>query len=181
MGRISKIIMFVICVCLLTTAVCAQTGATGVSTRVTVSANGQATVTMTANLRLDSPSSALTFPLPASAQNVVMNGQSIRTYPSANDKNVVLADLSALDGAMGDYQMVFSYTLEDVLRSVQDEQTKKYRLEMEIPLLCGFEYPVEQLDFSVIMPGDVTGVKPYFTSGVMQTGIESIIDCTAVG
>lgn len=181
MGRISKIIMFVICVCLLTTAVCAQTGATGVSTRVTVSANGQATVTMTANLRLDSPSSALTFPLPASAQNVVMNGQSIRTYPSANDKNVVLADLSALDGAMGDYQMVFSYILEDVLRSVQDEQTKKYHLEMEIPLLCGFEYPVEQLDFSVTMPGDVTGVKPYFTSGVMQTGIESIIDCAAVG
>ncbi len=181
MRRISRIIMFIICVCLLATAVCAQTGATGVSTRAIVSANGQASVTMTVNLRLDNPSSALTFPLPAGAQNASMNGASIRTYPSAYDENVVLADLSVLDGAMGDYQLVFSYTLEDVLRSEQNEQTKKYQLIMEIPLLCGFEYPVDRMDFSVTMPGDVTGVKPSFTSGVMQTGIESIIECVAEG
>lgn len=181
MGRISRILIFIFCICLLTTAVWAQTAGTSVSTRVTVSANGQATVTMTANIRLDSPSSALTFPLPAGAQNVAMNGQSIRTYPHAHDKNVVLADLSALDGAMGEYQFVFSFTLDDVLRSEQDEKTKRSYLVMEIPLLCGFEYPVEKMDFSVTMPGDVTGQKPSFTSAVMQTGIETIIECTAQG
>ena len=181
MRRVGKIISFIICICLLATVVFAQTGATSVSTRVIVSANGQATVTMSVNVRLDSPSSALTFPLPAAAQNPAMNGASIRTYPSAYDKNIVLADLSVLDGAMGDYQLIFSYTLPDVLRSEQNEKTEKYQLIMEIPLLCGFEYPVEKMDFSITMPGDVTGAKPYFTSGVMQTGIETIIETVAEG
>ena len=181
MRRVGKIISFIICICLLATVVFAQTGATSVSTRVIVSANGQATVTMSVNVRLDSPSSALTFPLPAAAQNPAMNGASIRTYPSAYDKNIVLADLSVLDRAMGDYQLIFSYTLPDVLRSEQNEKTEKYQLIMEIPLLCGFEYPVEKMDFSITMPGDVTGAKPYFTSGVMQTGIETIIETVAEG
>lgn len=182
MGRYSRlIILFVICVCLLTTAVSAQTCATVVSTRVAVSANGQATVTMTVNIQLDNPSSALSFPLPAKAENVSMNGMSIRTYPSAYDKNVVIADLSAFDGATGTYQMIFSYTLSDVLRTEHNEQTKKYYLLMEIPLLCGFEYPVERLEFAITMPGDVTGVKPSYTSGVMQTSIESIISAEASG
>ena len=181
MRRVGKIISFIICICLLATVVFAQTGASSVSTRVIVSANGQATVTMSVNVRLDSPSSALTFPLPAAAPNPAMNGASIRTYPSAYDKNIVLADLSVLDGAMGDYQLIFSYTLPDVLRSEQNEKTEKYQLIMEIPLLCGFEYPVEKMDFSITMPGDVTGAKPYFTSGVMQTGIETIIETVAEG
>jgi len=181
MRRVGKLISFLICICLLATVVFAQTGATSVSTRVIVSANGQASVTMTVNVRLDNPSSALTFPLPAAAQNVAMNGASIRTYPSAYDKDIVLADLSVLDGAMGDYPLTFSYTLPDVLRSEQNEQTKKYHLMMEIPLLCGFEYPVEKMDFSITMPGDVTGAKPYYTSGVMQTGIETIIETVAEG
>ena len=182
MGRISRLaVILLICICLLSTAVSAQTCATIVNTSVAVSANGQATVTMTVNVQLDNPSSALTFPLPAKAENVAMNGASIRTYPSAYDKNVVLADLSAFDGATGTYQMIFSYTLPDVLRSEQDEKTKKGYLMMEIPLLCGFEYPVEHLEFSIIMPGDVTGEKPSYTSGVMQTSIESIISTEAVG
>lgn len=180
-GRISRFLLLILIVALLASTVSAQTCANIVSTRVTVSANGQATVTMTVNVQLDNPSSALTFPLPAKAENVSMNGASIRTYPSAYDKNVVLADLSAFDGATGAYQMIFSYTLPDVLRTEQNEKTKKYALIMEIPLLCGFEYPVEMLDFTITMPGDVTGVKPSYVSGVMQTGIETIISTEAQG
>ena len=175
MRRFGKLIFVIICVCLLTTTVFAQTVATTVSTRAIVSANGQATVTMTVNILLDNPSSGLTFPLPAAAQNVAMNGSSIRTYSSAYDKNVVLADLSAYDGYTGQYQLVFSYTLEDVLRTELKEKREESLLLLELPLLCGFEYPVEKMDFSVTMPGDLTTEKISFTSGVMQTGIESII------
>jgi len=181
MRRFGKLILVIVCVCLLTTTVFAQTSATTVSTRAIVSANGQATVTMTVNIRLDNPSSALTFPLPAAAQNVAMNGTSIRTYSSAYDKNVVLADLSVLDGYTGEYQLVFSYTLEDVLRTELKEKREESLLLMEIPLLCGFEYPVEKLDFSVTMPGDLTTEKVNFTSGVMQTGIETIINYSLGG
>ncbi len=175
MRRLSKMLMFVLCIALVSTAVFAQTSATSVSTSATVSANGQATVTMTVSLHFDNPSSALTFPLPATAQNVTMNGASARTYSSAVDKNVVLVDLSVLDGVTGDYPLVFSYTLQDVLHTETDEQTKKSYLIMEIPLLCGFEYPVDKLSFSVTMPGDMTGQKPGFTSGYLQTSIESIM------
>ena len=181
MRRFSRVVMFIVCICLLATAVCAQTSATSANIQATVSANGQTTVVMTVNLHLDNPANALTFPLPAAAQNVTMNGASVRTYSSAYDKNVVVADLSLLDGATGDYQLVFAYTLPDVLQSVQDEDTKRSYLRMEIPLLCGFEYPVDKMSFAITMPGDVTGVKPSFTSGVMQTSIESIISCVSTG
>lgn len=181
MRRFGKLILVILCVCLLSTTVFAQTLATTVSTRAIVSASGQATVTMTVNILLDNPSSALTFPLPAAAQNVALNGSSIRTYSSAYDKNVVLADLSAYDGYTGEYQLVFSYTLEDVLHTELKEKREESLLILEIPLLCGFEYPVEKLDFSVTMPGDLTSEKISFTSGVMQTGIESIVNWSMGG
>lgn len=183
MAHIRRAAIAIICICLLATAVFAQTGATTVSTRVTVTAAGQATYTVTANIRLDNPSSALTFPLPAGAENVTMNGQSIRTYPHPYDRQVVVADLAMLDGATGDYQMVFTFTLKDVVvtRETEVNGKKTYDLLMTLPLLCGFEYPVEKLEFAVTMPGDVTGQKPGFTSGVMQTSIESIISYVAEG
>ena len=54
MGRISRLLLiFIVCICLLATAVSAQTCANIVNTRVAVSANGQATVTMTVNVQLD--------------------------------------------------------------------------------------------------------------------------------
>ncbi len=183
MRRLSRVLLFFICISLLATVVFAQTSATKASVSATVSANGQAMVTMTVNIHLENPSSALTFPLPAKAQNVIMNSQSVRTYSSAYDKNVVLADLSMYDGATGDYQLVFSYTLEDVIYTDLGTEQKKTdpKLMMDIPLLCGFEYPVDDLSFVITMPGDVTGRKVGFTSGVMQTSIESIIDCSATG
>ena len=182
MVRFRRMLIFIlVCVALLTFHVSAQTTATQVSTRVVVSANGQATVTVSANIHMDNPSSALTFPLPAAAEHVSVNGQSARTYSSARDKNTVLVDLSMYDGMVGEYALVFSYTMPDVLRSEHDETTKKTALVMEIPLLCGFDYPVDRLEFAVTMPGDITGAKPSYTSGVMQTSIESIISGEASG
>jgi hypothetical protein len=50
---------------------------------------------------------------------------------------------------------------------------------MEVPLLSGFEYPVNAMSFSVTMPGEITG-KPGFTSSYLQTGVESRIS-TVIG
>ena len=182
MRRLSRfLIMFILCVLALSPRVFAQTTATQVSTRAVVSSNGQASVTVTAIVNLDNPASGLTFPLPAAAQNVSVNGASARTYSSAYDKNVVLVDLSMYNGMVGQYTLGFSYNMPDVLSSVHNEDTKKTHLQMDIPLLCGFDYPVDRLEFVVTMPGDVTGQKPRYTSGVMQTGIESIIAGEASG
>lgn len=172
MRRVYRILILVLCIGLLTAAVSAQTAATEINSVINVSADGRCQVTMTVRLHLDSPASSMSFPLPKNATNVSCNGSSVRTYSSAVDPDVLLADLSGLNGITGDYQLMFSYTLPDVIYTEQPTATTKAKLMMEIPLLSGFDYPVNVLSFSVTMPGEVTG-KPTFTSSYMQTGIES--------
>ena len=139
------------------------------------------TVTMTVRINMDSPATGLTFPLPRGAKSVAVNGSSAQTYSSNTDPTVVLTDLSFLNGYMGESTVTFSYTLSDVLRTERHEKTRKSYLVMEVPLLCGFDYPVKELAFSITMPGDITGKKPTFTSGFLQTNIESIVNCVTGG
>ena len=180
MRRISRILFLILCICMLTTAVHAQSAATDVSSVITVTADGRCQITSTVRIHLDTPASSLTYPLPKNASNVAVNGTSVRTYSSPVDPEVVLADLSSLNGISGDYQLMFSYILPDVLRTERNEETKKSYLVMEIPLLSGFDFPVEKVSFSVTMPGEVTG-KPTFSSSYLQTGIESKIESVVGG
>lgn len=180
MRRISRVIFLILCICLLTTAVSAQTAASEVNAVVNVSADGRCQVTLTVRLHLDSPASSLTFPLPKNATNVSCSGTSVRTYTSGMDPDVMLADLNGLNGVSGDYQLMFSYSIPDVIYTQQATATTKAKLMMEIPLLSGFEYPVNSLSFSVTMPGEITG-KPTFTSTYMQTGVESRISAIVAG
>ena len=181
MAHIRRILIAALCVFMLTTVVFAESGANKVESWSTVSASGTCAVTMTVRINMDSPATGLTFPLPRGAKNVAVNGSSAQTYSSSTDPTVVLTDLSFLDGYMGESTVTFSYTLPDVLRTERHEQTRKSYLLMEVPLLCGFDYPVKNLTFSITMPGDVTGKKPTFTSGFMQTNIESIVNCVTGG
>ncbi len=181
MTRVQRIITVILCMIMLTTCVYAESGATHVETWSTVTSNGACQVTMTVRINMDHPATGLTFPLPRGAKDVAVNGSSARTYSSATDPTVVLTDLSFLDGYMGENTVTFSYSLADVLRTERNEQTKKSTLVMEVPLLCGFDYPVKALTFSITMPGDVTGRKPSFTSGFLQTNIDSIVNCVTGG
>ncbi|MBR4290769.1 MAG: DUF2207 domain-containing protein [Oscillospiraceae bacterium] len=181
MTRIRRILMVFFCVIMLTTTVYADSGASHVENWATVTSNGACSVTMTVKINMDHPATGLTFPLPRGAKDVAVNGKSARTYSSATDPTAVLTDLSFLDGYMGENTVTFSYTLADVLHTDYNEKTKKSTLLMEIPLLCGFDYPVSALSFSITMPGDVSGKKPTFTSGFLQTNIDSIVNCVAGG
>lgn len=174
MRRVRCFLLLIFCICLLTTTVQAQTAATDISSVINVSADGRCQVTMTVRLHLDTPASSLTFPLPKNAENVSVNGSSVRTYVSAADPNVALADLSSLNGISGDYQLMFSYSIPDVLYTQQATEKTPAKLMMEVPLLCGFDYKVDIMSFSVTMPGEITG-KPTFSSSYLQTGIESRI------
>lgn len=181
MTRFRRILMALLCVVMLTTVVNAESCATSVESWATVTSNGACQVTMTVKINMDSPASSLSFPLPRGARDVTVNGSSARTYSSATDPNAVLTDLSFMDGYMGESVVTFTYTLSDVLRSEHVDKPKRDFLVMEIPLLCGFDYPVKHLAFSITMPGDVTGKKPTFTSGFLQTNIESIVNCVTGG
>ena len=181
MTHIRRFFIALLCVIMLTTCVSAESAATKVESWSTVASTGACQVTVTVRINMESPASALTFPLPRGAKNVTVNGSSARTYSSATDPNSVLTDLSFMNGYMGESTVTFGYMLDDVLHTEKNEKTKKSHLMMNIPLLCGFDYPVKYLAFSVTMPGDVTGKKPTFTSGFLQTNIDSIVNCVTGG
>ena len=181
MTYIRRILITLLCIVMLTTVVFADNGANKVESWSTVTSSGTCTVTMTVRINMDSPATGLTFPLPRGAKSVAVNGSSAQTYSSNTDPTVVLTDLSFLNGYMGESTVTFSYTLSDVLRTERHEKTRKSYLVMEVPLLCGFDYPVKELAFSITMPGDITGKKPTFTSGFLQTNIESIVNCVTGG
>ena len=181
MTRIQRIITVILCMIMLTTCVYAESGANHVESWSTVTSGGACQVTMTVRINMDHPATGLTFPLPRGAKDVAVNGSSARTYSSATDPDAVLTDLSFLDGYMGENTVTFSYSLADVLHTERNEKTNKSSLIMSVPLLCGFDYPVQALSFSITMPGDVTGKKPTFTSGFLQTNIDSIVNCVTGG
>ena len=82
----------------------AETQATSVSTFATVTSDESCDVTMTVSIHLDEPVAKLTFPVPAKANNVTLNGS--RTSTSGGD-GVRLVDLTKITGGLpGDFTVV---------------------------------------------------------------------------
>lgn len=151
-------------ICLLTCTVSARSGATSVNVYATVSADGTCQVTVTALLHLEQPDSSLTFPLPRQAESVTLNGSRVSTTRSANARHV---DLSGIAGNLvGDFSVTMTYILRGLVSYNENDI-----LQLQLPLLSGFAYPVEQLEYSVTLPGEVRG-KPTFSSGYHKTSIE---------
>ena len=67
----------------------ADSYASKVDSYVTVSADGDALVALTATLHLESPDETLTFPLPLEATGISMNGGSARTTKTATDHSPI--------------------------------------------------------------------------------------------
>ena len=174
MRFISKALMLLLCVALLTTVVFADNSITNVSSISYITSDGSCQVSLNVTIRLDETSGTPRFPLPSAAKNVTLNGASVRTYASTVSGDVVMADLSSLKGMVGDYPLNFTYTLPEVTK------TENRKLYIEIPMLSGCDYIIQSMSFQVTLPGEITA-KPSFTSGYMQTGIESIITYVSGG
>ena len=167
-------LMLLLCVCLLTTVVFADSSITSASSVSYITSNGACQVSMNVTIRLEEAGVTPSFALPANAKNVTMNGASVRTYASTVSGNVIMVDLSSLKGLVGEYPLTFTYTLPDVTL------TENRKLYVQIPLLSGSDYPITAMSFQVTLPGDVT-YKPAFTSGYLQSGVESIITYVSGG
>ena len=185
-----KRLLALLTVCILLTGVLcisasAESAASKVELNCTVTSEGDCLVTMTVNLRLEAIQDQLTFPLPANAKNITLNNSAARTTASAS---AILVDISKIsEGYVGDAAMRFEYTIPEVVKvytgnSQEDrEEVKvngKYPLILTIPLLCGFEYPVEKLTFTITMPSSDPTFDPMFTSIYRQASIESDLDVT---
>ncbi len=160
-------------VCSLAFSAGAVTAAKSVSSYTNVSADGSCQTTLTATIHLDSPTEDLTFPLPGEAKNITVNGS--RAHGSL-ENGLRQVKLSGIIGkTAGDFTLTFTYTLPNVIITNEAKL-----LQLQLPLLAGFSYPVQAMEFSVTMPGPVDA-KPAFSSGYHQANIEKDIYCTVSG
>ena len=171
-----KMPIFITLICMLLTlavSASAATAAKNVSAYATVSGDGTCQVTLSATIHLDQVAEDLRFPLPGKASNVTVNGTRARSRVENGLRQVNLSNV--IGKAVGDFTLNFTYSLPNLI--VTNEAGL---LELQLPLLAGFAYPVQALEFSVTLPGAVTA-KPAFSSGYHQANIEKDIYCTTSG
>lgn len=163
MRRIAAILLGVLLIALLTVPVCAETQATKTGVFATVTTDGNCQVTLSATLHLEQMAGKLTFPVPKEAYAVTLNGSRVRTEKT---EVAQLIDLSHMAGKIiGDISMNVTYSIDDVV-----EQTPTGP-QVNIPMLSGFSYPIEDFEFSVTLPANISA-KPAFSSGYHQSNIE---------
>ena len=156
----------------------AESAATSVESFVTVNADGDCIVALTVTLHLESAYESLTFPLPAAAENITMNGNSVRTVNTATAQEVDVG--KATGGLIGDFTVRFDYIIPEAVKVIpfenEDGQIVGY-LQLQLPLVNGFAFPVERLSFVITLPGNLK-YEPNFSSVYRQTSIESDLDYT---
>lgn len=165
-----RIVMFFLTAVLLgglALGVSAATGATAVTGVSSVDANGSCQMSLTVVLHLEQATDKLYFPVPRDATGVLLNGARVSTSRKGDARQVDLSRLTRQ--VVGDVTVHLQYTLRNVIYT-----TEAGLLEMRVPLLSGFDYPVQHMDFSVTVPHPVE-VLPGFVSGYHQARIEEYL------
>lgn len=171
MRRIAAVLAVLLIIVMLATGVWADSSVSKARVTANVATNGSCMVTLSATLVLEESTPGLVFPIPADATNVFLNGSRARTVKNGNIREV---DLSSVTGtAIGTFSIVIEYTLSDVITGTD-------KLQLELPLLSGFAYPLKTLDFRVELPGAFPE-SPAFSSGYHQADIEKDMLFTVSG
>lgn len=165
MRRIAAVFaLFLLLAALIPTAR-AATGASGINSYTSVSSDGTCQVTVTVTFHLETALDELYFPIPSNARDISVGGERASTRKSGD---ILQIDLSRKYGGMvGDFAVTMSYYLPNCVS--YDENDK---LILNLPLLSGFSYPVEMLNFQITLPPGTEVVDPVFTSTYRQTAIQ---------
>lgn len=147
--------------------------ASAMNATANVSADGKAQVSMTLTLHLDGTVDKLYFPLPVGASGVRVNGSRVSGAKDGDVLNINLARF--VKGVTGDVSVNIQYDLHGLVT-----ETEIGTLELQLPLLSGFSYPINDLQFTVTLPGAVKTL-PAFTSGYHQSAIEQHLSYTVEG
>lgn len=153
----------------------ADSAASSIQIYASVDEDGVADVTMTVRLRMEAAVESLYFPLPAEATDIRLNDGGVNATKSGNTTQVKLG--SDITDYVGDHVLTFKYKIPNVVRMVEDEQTKKSKLTLILPLLSGFEYPVGSVSLTVMLPETIEG-RPVFKSTYHQDNIDKILSVT---
>ena len=179
LSLLSVIIVLAGCLCI---PVSAESAASSVNLMCTVNSDGDCLATMTVNLRLESAMDKLNFPLPLNAKNITLNNSPVSTSRNAA---ATLVDISKLSrDYVGELVLRFEYTIPEAVQITKVyEGTKKeaWVLMLSVPLLSGFDYPVESLHFTITMPPGKMTHRPELSSIYRQTSIESDIPFQVAG
>lgn len=167
MKKISRLLMLFLCLFALSLPVHAASAATEVQSFVNLSSDGSASVNLNLTLRLEQGGKGITLQLPNNARNATVNGTAYHISESGDIKYISIT--KATGGMSGVFSMSIHYSLDNVL-----EFSKANILHANIPILSGFDYPVETTEFTVTFPGEISGI-PTFTSLYMQTDVDSIV------
>ena len=168
--------LLVLCIAMLGVIVMpasAESTASSVESFVTVNSDGDCIVALTVTLHLESAYDSLVFPLPVDAANITMNGNSVRTVKTASAQEVDVA--RATGGLVGDFTVRFDFTIPNAVKVIPFENEKGEivgYLQLQMPLVNGFAFPVENLSFVITLPSDLK-YMPNFASVYRQTSIES--------
>lgn len=167
-----RILIAVLCVLLLTTAVSAAGSVTELQSNASIAADGTCQISMVMQLTLDSSDSDLRFPLPGNAKDISLNGNGAKTSRSDGLRWV---DLSKVIYGPGSYSLTIHYSLPDLIA-----QEEKAGLVLTLPLLSGFSYPIDRMEFSVTLPGTPEDV-PIFSSTYHPETMDSFMEYTVDG
>ncbi len=135
----------------------------------TVLEDGSCQVSMTITLSMEKMDTTMRFPIPADASDVQLNGFGVGTYYSGTVQYVNLSSV------LGPEDTTATFTLSYRAGQVVDGTGK-----LTLPLLSGFQLPINSFDFTVSFPGNVSN-QPSFTSAYYQSSIESKMHWTVTG
>lgn len=166
-----RVFLAILCLLLLTTTVSAAGSATGLQSNAIVASDGTCQVSMVIQLTMDGTEDDLRFPLPSTAKDITLNGSSAKTSRSGALRWV---DLSTVIYGAGTYTLTLHYSLPDLISS------DKNGLTLTLPLLSGFPYSIDRMEFSINLPGTPKEI-PTFTSTYHPESMDSFLSYTVDG
>lgn len=157
----------------------ADSAATRVDIQCSVNSQGDATVTMGVMLRMEEARSNLSFPLPAGAKNITVNGSGASAARLGNAMEVDISRFTR--DYIGDASIQFGYTLPEAVAVTKINDGKDRVLMLTLPLLNSFELPIENFSFTITLPNGELTKSPEFTSIYRQTSLASDLEVRMLG
>ena len=167
-----RVFIAILCVFLLTTAVSAAGSVSNLQSNATIAADGTCQVSMIIQLTVESIEGDLRFPVPGNAKDISLNGNAARSSRSDGFRWV---DLSRVVYGSGTYSLTIHYSLPDLVA-----QEEKGDLILTLPLLSGFSYPVNRMEFSITFPGTPEGI-PSFSSTYHPESMDILMEYSTEG
>lgn len=137
-----------------------------------VDENGSCQLQLAMQLQLDYLPAELYFPLPEDARSVTVNGESARTSQTGG---VTMVELTSFLSGDPTVKLELQYTLPNVV-----SRNDLGVLQIDLPLLSGFSFPVDQLLFHVALPSQCSN-QPAFSSGYYKQSIEASMQWDLLG